>query len=165
MALFVKEDKSHKSDDALQPASPVPGAPTRDVQAHLGQGSRVEGKLTFEGSVRIDGQVDGEIHAQDTVILGESAEITAQIVAATIIVHGRVTGDLTARKRIELKAPASVAGNINTPSLVIHEGVIFEGHCAMGGAAGSRADRPDKRIALVATDERGAARRPSEAAG
>ncbi|MCX5737269.1 MAG: polymer-forming cytoskeletal protein, partial [Proteobacteria bacterium] len=81
MALFVKEDKSHKSDDVLQPASPVPtpAAPTRDVQAHLGQGSRIEGKLTFEGSVRIDGQVDGEIHAQDTVILGESAEITAQI--------------------------------------------------------------------------------------
>ena len=168
MALFVKEDKSHRSDDASQTASvppPAPGATPRDVQAHLGQGSRVEGKLTFEGSVRIDGQVDGEIHAQDTVILGESAEVTAQIVAATIVVQGRVTGDLTARKRVELKAPASIAGNISTPSLVMHEGVIFEGHCSMGGAAGSRSERTDKRITLVAADERGATRRSSDAAG
>jgi cytoskeletal protein CcmA (bactofilin family) len=166
MALFVKEDKSHKSDDVVQPAAVAPSSASRDVQAHLGQGSRVEGKLTFEGSVRIDGQVDGEINAQESVILGESAEVTAQIIAATIIVQGRVTGDLTARKRVELKAPASIAGNINTPCLVIHEGVIFEGHCSMGGAAGSRSERSDKRVALFPAEERAAtARRTSEAAG
>lgn len=165
MALFVKDDKTQKSDDALHAG--VQMAPsTHDVQAHLGQGSRIDGKLTFEGSVRIDGQVEGEISAQESVIIGESAEVTAQIVAATIIVQGRVTGDLTARKRIELKAPASIAGNISTPSLVIHEGVVFEGHCSMGGAAGSRAERADKRIALFPAEERGGpTRRSSEAAG
>jgi cytoskeletal protein CcmA (bactofilin family) len=165
MALFVKDDKTQKSDDALHVG--VQMAPNaHDVQAHLGQGSRIEGKLTFEGSVRIDGQVEGEISAQETVIIGESAEVTAQIVAANIIVQGRVTGDLTARKRIELKAPASIAGNISTPSLIIHEGVVFEGHCSMGGAAGSRAERADKRIALFPADERGGtARRTSDAAG
>jgi cytoskeletal protein CcmA (bactofilin family) len=169
MALFVKDDKTQKSDEPLQAAVPVTaGAPggARDVQAHLGQGSRVEGKLTFEGSVRIDGQVEGEISAQEMVILGESADVSAQIVANTIVVQGRVTGDLTARKRVELKAPASVAGNISTPCLVIHEGVVFEGHCSMGGAAAGRAERTDKRVALFPAEERGAAgRRSSEAAG
>jgi cytoskeletal protein CcmA (bactofilin family) len=170
MALFVKDDKSHKSDDALGTGSPsasslMPSS-TRDVQAHLGQGSRVEGKLTFEGSVRIDGQVEGEISAQDTVIIGEGAEVTAQITASTVVVQGRVTGDITARKRIELKAPATLIGNVNTPSLVVHEGVVFEGHCAMGGAAAGRAERGDKRITLFPAEERGgAARRSSEAAG
>lgn len=165
MALFVKDDKTQKSDDALHVG--VQAAPSRaaEVQAHLGQGSRVEGKLTFEGSVRIDGQVEGEINAQDTVIIGEHAEVTATIAAATIVVQGRITGDLTARKRVELKAPASIAGNINTPSLVIHEGVVFEGHCSMGGAAGTRAERADKRIALFPAEDRGGARRSSEAAG
>jgi len=162
MALFVKDDKTQKSDDP--PRVGVQGAASaNDVQAHLGQGSRIEGKLTFDGSVRIDGQVEGEINAQDSVIVGEHAEVTAQIVANTIIVQGRVTGDLTARKRVELKAPASIAGNISTPSLVIHDGVVFEGHCSMGGAAGTRAD---KRIALVPAEERGGPpRRSSEAAG
>src|SRR5215470_9027205 len=136
MALFVKEDKTQKSDDGLPSAPPSLSttSSTRDVQAHLGQGSRVEGKLTFEGSVRIDGQVEGEISAQDTVIIGEGAEITAQIHANSVIVHGRVNGDITARKRVELKAPATVVGNISTPSFVVHEGVVFEGHCTMGGA-------------------------------
>jgi cytoskeletal protein CcmA (bactofilin family) len=169
MALFVKEDKTQKSDEGLQSLPPAPPslAPSgaRDVQAHLGQGSRVEGKLTFEGSVRIDGQVEGEISAQDTVIIGEGAEVTAQIHANSIVVQGRVNGDLTARKRVELKAPAALVGNINTPSLIIHEGVVFEGHCTMGGAAAGRTERGDKRIALFPAEERGGtARRTSEAA-
>ena len=169
MALFVKDDKTQKSDEPLQAAAPAsasasPGS--RDVQAHLGQGSRVEGKLTFEGSVRIDGQVEGEISAQEMVVLGETADVSAQIVANTIIVQGRVTGDLNARKRVELKAPASVAGNISTPCLVIHEGVVFEGHCSMGGSAAGRSERTDKRVALFPAEERGGTgRRSSEAAG
>jgi cytoskeletal protein CcmA (bactofilin family) len=169
MALFVKDDKTQKSDEPLQAVAPEiattarPSSAGRDVQAHLGQGSRVEGKLTFDGSVRIDGQVEGEINAQETVMLGETADVSAQIVANVIVVEGRVTGDLNARKRVELKAPASVAGNISTPCLVIHEGVAFEGHCAMGGAAAARAERTDKRVALFPAE--GATRRPSEAAG
>ena len=170
MALFVKDDKTQKSDDGTAVAPQSTFTPTSsgklDVQAHLGQGSRVEGKLTFEGSVRIDGQVEGEISAQDTVIIGEGAELTAQINANTVVVQGRITGDVTARKRVELKAPAIVSGNISTPSLVIHEGVVFEGHCTMGGAAATRTERGDKRIALVPAEERGGtARRTSDVAG
>jgi cytoskeletal protein CcmA (bactofilin family) len=169
MALFVKDDKTQKSDDGLtstvSSSTPLTSG-ARDVQAHLGQGSRVEGKLTFEGSVRIDGQIEGEISAQDTVIIGEGAELTAQINANTVVVQGRVNGDITARKRVELKAPATVVGNINTPSLVIHEGVVFEGHCSMGGATVTRSERPEKRVTLFPADERGGtSRRPSEAAG
>lgn len=164
MALFVKEDKSQRHDDvhaAVEP--PRNDLTTRDVQAHLGQGSRVEGKLSFDGSVRIDGQIDGEISAKDTVIIGESAVVNAQIQANTVIVHGRVQGDVTARKRVELRAPARLIGNLVTPSLVIHEGVVFEGNCKMG-LDEAQADRTDKKVALFPKDERGAiARRSSEA--
>lgn len=173
MALFVKDDKTHKSDDGLPSVAsstsdltPSTNRNLADVQAHLGKGSRVEGKLTFEGSVRIDGQVEGEISAQDTVLIGETAEVTAQIHANTVVLHGRVTGDITARKRVELRAPATLVGNISTPSLVINDGVVFEGHCTMGGAAAARSEKGDKRIALVPAEERaGAGRRSSEAAG
>ncbi|MGH7898749.1 MAG: bactofilin family protein, partial [Candidatus Binatia bacterium] len=105
-----------------------------EVQAYLGKGSRVSGKLTFDGTVRVDGQVEGEIAAQDTLIVGERAVVTAQITGNTIVIKGRVTGDINARKRVEVRAPGKLYGNIVTPSLVIHEGVIFEGHCSMGGA-------------------------------
>lgn len=164
MALFVKEDRSQRHEEHHAPVEPArPDPTTRDVQAHLGQGSRVEGKLSFDGSVRIDGHIDGEINAKDTVIIGDAAVVNAQIQANTVIVHGRVQGDITARKHVELRAPARLLGNLVTPSLVIHEGVVFEGNCKMGTEE-SQADRTDKKVALFPKEGSGAiARRSSEA--
>jgi cytoskeletal protein CcmA (bactofilin family) len=123
------------------------------TSAFLGKGSRVTGKLVFEGTVRIEGHVEGEISAQDTLIIGESAVVNAQITGSSVVVHGRVTGDITARKRLEIRAPGKLFGNISTPSLVIHEGVIFEGQCAMGGAEAQRADK-DRKVAFFPKEER-----------
>jgi cytoskeletal protein CcmA (bactofilin family) len=128
-------------------------AETGGTSAFLGKGSRVTGKLAFEGTVRIEGHVEGEISAQDTLIIGESAVVNAQITGASVVVHGRVTGDITARKRLEIRAPGKLFGNITTPSLVIHEGVIFEGQCSMGGADAQRADK-DRKVAFFPKEER-----------
>lgn len=160
MALFQKEEKPLRQEEFRPAPTPVPAAPSpadspqrSEFQAVLGQGSRIEGRLSFDGSVRIDGQIEGEIHAQETVLVGESAVVSAQIEASSIIVLGRVTGDLTARKRVELRAPAKLIGNISTPGLVIHEGVTFEGRCTMGAAEG-RQEKPDKKIAFLPKDDR-----------
>lgn len=169
MALFGKDEKQEShTNPGGQPSVPSsrPAESTSreaSLQATLGKGSRVEGKLRFEGSVRIDGQVEGEIEAQDTVIVGETAVINAQIKAAIITVKGKITGDVIATKRVELQAPGRLMGNITTPSLVIHEGVVFEGHCSMGSGADSKADRGDKKVAIFPKDERpsaGASRMP-----
>lgn len=125
---------------AAEPEPSQPAVPN-EVSAYLGKGSRVTGKLNFEGTGRVDGQVEGEIAAQDTLIIGESAIVNAQISGATIILKGKVTGDITARKRLEIRAPGKLFGNVTTPSLVIQEGVIFEGHCSMGGAEAAKSDR------------------------
>jgi len=123
------------------------------TSAFLGKGSRVTGKLTFEGPVRIEGQIDGETAAQDTLTIGESAVVNAQIVGNSIVIHGRVTGDVTARKRLEIRAPGKLYGNITTPSLVIHEGVVFEGQCSMGAVETQRADK-DRKVAHFPKEER-----------
>ena len=115
--------------------------------AFLGKGSRIVGKLSFEGPARIEGAVEGEILAQDLLTVGESAVVNAQITGSTVIIHGRVTGDVTARKRLEIRAPGRVLGNISTPSLVIHEGVQFEGQCSMGSDA--KVAEKDRRVTLV----------------
>ena len=125
-----------------------------DVQAYLGKGSRVSGKLNFEGTVRVDGQVEGEIAAQDTLIVGERAVVTAQISGTTIVIRGKVTGDIHARKRVEIRAPGRLFGNIVTPSLVIHEGVIFEGHCSMASGAEVRSAEAPK-VSPLSKDEKG----------
>lgn len=109
-------------------------AATGDLNALLGRGSEFEGKLTFEGTVRIDGKFTGNIVTNDVLVVGEGAKIAAEITCGTIIVHGEITGNVRAKTAVELHHPARVHGNLDTPSLVIEKGVIFEGQCKMEGA-------------------------------
>jgi cytoskeletal protein CcmA (bactofilin family) len=115
-----------KRDDVTTPTG---GA--SDLNALLGRGSEFEGKLTFEGTVRIDGKFTGTIASGDVLVIGEGAKISAEITCATIIVHGEVTGNLRARNSVELHHPARVRGNVETPSLMIEKGVLFEGQSKM----------------------------------
>ena len=118
---------------------PLPAESSRpegEINTLLGQGSEFEGKLTFEGTVRINGKLSGEIFSDDVLVVGEGAEIAAEIDVGVIIVQGSVTGNIRAKKAVELHAPARVKGNIETPSLYIDKGVIFEGHCKMESLGG-----------------------------
>jgi len=152
MAFFSRgEDRVVPPEGRATPGVCTTTAPDRggEVQAHLGRGSRVEGRLSFDGSVRIDGQVEGEIEAREAVVIGESAVVVAQITAGTVILQGQLTGDVSARERVELRAPARLLGNIVAPTLVIEEGVVFEGHCSMAAAdaMGGRREK-DERVTL-----------------
>jgi cytoskeletal protein CcmA (bactofilin family) len=106
------------------------------VNTLLGRGSEFEGKLTFEGTVRIDGKLSGEIFSDDVLIIGEGAEVRAEIDVGTVIVKGTLIGNIRAKQAVELHAPATMRGNISTPSLMIERGVIFEGQCSMAREAG-----------------------------
>ncbi|MFZ4579935.1 MAG: bactofilin family protein [Myxococcota bacterium] len=104
---------------------------SNELNALLGKGSEFNGKLNFEGSVRIDGRFSGEIFSDGTLIIGEGAIVTAEINVATVAVYGEVTGNITATDGVELHAPASLRGNITSPALHIDKGVFFDGACQM----------------------------------
>jgi cytoskeletal protein CcmA (bactofilin family) len=93
-----------------------------DVCSYLDRGSQVSGKLNFEGPAQIDGRIDGEIVAKDSILIGESAAVTARIRAASIIVAGEVKGEISASQCIELRPPAKVLGKLTAPKLIVHEG-------------------------------------------
>lgn len=112
-------------------APPMETKASGEVSAYFGKGSKISGKLNFEGTVRVDGRVDGEIHAKDTLVIGDTAEVMAEIHATSIVVRGTVRGDIHATKKVEIRAPGKLYGNILAPALVIEEGVIFEGNCTM----------------------------------
>lgn len=103
-----------------------------NLNAFIGEGTTFKGTLSFQGTVRVDGKLDGEIFTKDTLVVGESAEIRADIHAGAIVIGGTIHGNITAEKKIELHSGARLYGNISTPSLVIAEGVVFEGSCTMG---------------------------------
>ena len=102
-----------------------------EVNALLGRGSEFEGKLSFEGTVRIDGRFIGEIHSEDTLIVGENALVTAEIRVKNVIVYGEVIGNIYSGTCVELHAPARVKGNIATPNLQADKGVMFDGNVKM----------------------------------
>ncbi len=102
-----------------------------ELNASLGKGSEFEGKLAFEGKVRIDGTFTGEISTNDTLHIGEGAKVSAEISCGTVIVEGDVTGNIKATGAVELHRPAKVRGDITSPSLSIEKGVIFEGRSKM----------------------------------
>ena len=104
-----------------------------DLNALLGRGSEFEGKLTFEGTVRIDGKFNGTIVTNDVLVVGEGAKVSAEVTCGTVIVHGEIVGNVKAKNAVELHHPARVKGNLETPSLMIEKGVTFEGQCKMEG--------------------------------
>ncbi|HYB92508.1 MAG TPA: polymer-forming cytoskeletal protein [Candidatus Binataceae bacterium] len=168
MALFSKEqEKNPKAQPALTPvaSSPTPSQPSSSAQpapsasraaapaegrAYLDRGSKVTGKLSFEGPARIDGEVDGEINAKDSVTIGETAVVTAQIRAAAVIVGGKVSGDIHASQRIEIRPSAKVIGNLTAPVLIVQEGAFFEGHSSMQPESA----REDRKVTVFPKEER-----------
>jgi cytoskeletal protein CcmA (bactofilin family) len=106
--------------------------PSTEITALLGRGTHFEGKLYFEGRVRIDGGFRGEIRSQDILIIGEGAEVEADIEVGTVIIKGgSVTGDVRAMHSIELYVPARVSGNLHAPEIFMDKGVQFSGTCTM----------------------------------
>lgn len=109
-----------------------PATSAGEITALLGRGTHFEGKLHFEGSVRIDGAFKGEIRSDGTLVIGDDAEVDAEIDVATVIVRGGVLrGNVRAACAIEIHAPARVVGTLHSPSLFIDRGVAFEGTCRM----------------------------------
>jgi cytoskeletal protein CcmA (bactofilin family) len=106
-----------------------------EITTLLGRGSEFEGKLTFEGTVRIDGKLKGEVFSEDVLIIGEGALVEAQIDIGEIIIQGNVIGNIRASRGIEIHAPGRVKGDLTTPSLQIDKGVVFEGRSFMEEAA------------------------------
>ncbi len=113
--MFHKDD--HKEDS--------------HITGFIGAGMKVEGKLTFEKTVRIDGSFKGEINSAGALIVGNHAFVEGEIKIGSLLITGEVKGTINAAERVELQAPARVCGEIKTPTLIIGEGTTFDGKCVM----------------------------------
>jgi cytoskeletal protein CcmA (bactofilin family) len=107
------------------------------LTAFIDQGSEFEGKLSFRDTVRIDGRFQGEITSENTLIVGESGEIDAEIKSKIVAVSGTVRGNIIAEEKVVLHKSARVTGNIQTPSLIVEEGANIDGQILMSGKSGN----------------------------
>lgn len=102
-----------------------------DEVAFVGKDVEFKGVITYSGTVRVDGVLEGEIHTDGGLLVGPEAVIKAKVTAGAVVCHGRITGDIEATSQIMLCAPAVVDGSLTTPVLSMEEGVVFNGTLEM----------------------------------
>ena len=103
------------------------------IKAYLGENVVFKGDLSFDGTVRIDGKFEGHVNTNDTLIIGETGDVVAEIVAGTVICKGKVKGAIVAATRVEMHASSKVFGDVKSPSLTMESGAVLDGNCDMSG--------------------------------
>ena len=117
-----------------------------EIKAYMGEDTIFNGLLNFTGTVRIDGKFEGQVITEDTLIIGETGHLTAEISAGIVICMGYVEGTVMASQKIEIHSTSKVVGNIKSPALHIELGGVFDGTCDMTG-------KETKIIPLVKAEE------------
>lgn len=149
MSMFG--NKPTKEVDVRETPTRAPErAPERPMSEPLDQktssvfarGARMNGTLRCEGSVRIDGEFDGNLETGDVLVIGKEGIVRANVKVKRAIIGGRLEGNIHASGKVELQSGCEVMGEVETPSLVIEEGVVFEGTCKMGAKSPSRSGAP-----------------------
>lgn len=102
-----------------------------EIHTIIGKDSAFEGKLIFDGVVRIDGSFKGNIQSKGKLLIGETANIEAEIETGSLILSGEIKGNVTAFERVEIKGKGRFTGNIKTSILIIEEGAFFNGTSSM----------------------------------
>lgn len=102
------------------------------ISTFIGSEARIDGTIDFNGTIRVDGKVNGKITSNGgTVIVGEKASVDAEIFVGIAIIMGEVNGTIEAKDRIEVYPPGMVGGNIQSPVISIEPGGILNGNCTM----------------------------------
>lgn len=97
----------------------------------VGQGAKLEGNVVSAGSLRIDGQVKGQINAEGDVMLSPQSQVEADIRAQNVVVAGRFKGKIDVKGRAEISRGGRVDGDVTSKTLVVEEGAVFQGQSIM----------------------------------
>jgi cytoskeletal protein CcmA (bactofilin family) len=101
------------------------------VSGFIDKDTEVKGEIRFKESFRIDGKFSGKILSGNSLIIGETGELEADIDVSSISINGRVKGSLHAKEKVEIFSLGRVTGKIVAPKLIIEEGAFFQGSCQM----------------------------------
>ena len=132
--IWRREDAESNPPPQHAPEAPREARMTEQSSTEVtivGQGAKLEGTVVSAGSLRIDGQVKGQINADGDVVLSPQSQVEADIRAVNVTVAGRFKGNLFAKQTAELARGGRVDGNISSKSLIVAEGAVFNGQSNM----------------------------------
>jgi cytoskeletal protein CcmA (bactofilin family) len=130
------------------------GIATEELNGFMDEGTEFLGELRFKDLFRVDGRVKGKIVSDNTLIIGESGHVEAEIDCGIVSIRGTVSGHVRGRQRIEVLAGARVQGTLVSPRLVIEEGAFFQGDCDMSASPKGAVVSLPQAPRAVATPER-----------
>ncbi|MEJ2538760.1 MAG: polymer-forming cytoskeletal protein [Gemmatimonadota bacterium] len=107
-------------------------APSDSVISIIGAGMQVVGDCTTDGTLRIEGTVEGTVKAGKAVVVGKDGLVDGQVETQDAVIGGRITGSLVAASRLELQATAVVDGEVRARRMQLEEGAILNGSVTMG---------------------------------
>jgi len=105
------------------------------AQTFLDKGTRFEGRILVNGTMRLDGYFKGDGKAQGTLVIGESGEVEAELEVDRLVINGTFTGNVRAKERVEIGATGRVHGTLTTPILKVDDGALLSAEIQMGEAA------------------------------
>jgi cytoskeletal protein CcmA (bactofilin family) len=126
----------------------TPSGEPDKVTTIIGLGTEIKGNIKATGGMRIDGRVEGEIHLEGDLVVGEEGVVEAAVKTRNITIAGELRGNVEATGRIEIVSTGRLLGDIVVSALIINEGALFDGNCQMRQAAsGERGRRKDSHLA------------------
>ncbi len=103
----------------------------KELNTIIGKSSVVNGKISIQNSIRIEGKIIGEVISSGTVTIGSKGEVEGDIIGIVAIIGGKVKGSVRAEEKIVLESNSILIGDLKTAKLTIDEGAMFEGKCYM----------------------------------
>jgi cytoskeletal protein CcmA (bactofilin family) len=122
---------------------------------YLGRGAEFRGIANFEGTVRIDGRLEGEVHTKGTLIVGEHAVIRGIVTTGSLISGGKIQGNVSANEKVQILKPGVLIGDVRSPLFSMEEGAHFQGMCDMGVSKWAEGERPERENVHDLTAHRG----------
>jgi cytoskeletal protein CcmA (bactofilin family) len=102
--------------------------PASDGYSVIDEHLAIVGDLSTDGTVRVDGRIEGSLHRTDTMIIGEGASVVGNIEAREVVIGGELTGSLTVSGRVEVQKTGTVRGDIYAAAVLLEEGGTVHGH-------------------------------------
>ncbi len=114
-----------------------PKAPDNTISV-IGAGMTVVGDCKAEGTIRVEGRVEGRVEAGKAVVVGKSGVVVGDVVTQDAVISGEIQGSLKIGSRLELQATCNVAGEVDTRRIVLEEGATVNGTVKMGSSTGAK---------------------------
>ena len=136
-----------------------PGEGAGGMSSIIAEGGSFNGTISVNGGIRVDGRFAGKLIVSDTLVIGKTGNVKAEVETKLATIAGTLSGEINAKEGVKLQGGSRFEGNIYTKNLVIEEGVYFDGGCwrSKENRSGSAALTPPRKAEPEAGD-----RKPAE---